>query len=641
MMKISKNKRFKVLSIPLIVYIIVILIIITKVQVAKGYEISIYDVYPTYFWLLIISVLLICIFYCLHILFYKNFFDKSFILIPIFTIIFTTILLILLPLIRNYAIFDRSDALSHIGLMKDILNTGHINNNNWYPILHIFGSQFSILTSINIETVTMIFPSIFYLCYISSFFLLAFELLGKKIGLIIFLISLIPLFGPFTTSFYPHTLGLFLLPFMMYIFLKSIKDKRYSFLYIIIILPFIIFHPLRGLFFIAIIIIIFLIVILYENHSDNKNKKFSIFSLQNKFSEESNLKQSQRIFLPLKRKQHHLWWRNRFNSFRKYITWLRLILLTSIIWLTWYILYDINNRAINEIKRFIFQFFKSNYQVYGDIVQKLSPPLTYVLKVGIFTLGIFGIMIILGVIFILASKNKDSRNRLENKMQTTLMIFLFSFFNVITILFFFIGSPGGYVRYFPYAIIFSTFLVGSLFCLINIDKKSLIKKYHIREFIYFLLAIIIVISVLGFYESPLRGTDNQQVTRMELVGMKWTFEYRNDNLNIEELQGTSQYRFYSAIYGNIENAKNIRFKQNEIITPHFGYGFNSTLGNQYKADAYLIISKISRIRYQMLYPNWELAQFFTNEDFKKLELDKTVNNIYSNSEFNTYYINAR
>jgi len=382
-------------------------------------------------------------------------------------------------------------------------------------------------------------------------------------------------------------------------------------------------------------------VILYENHSDNKNKKFSIFSLQNKFSEESNLKQSQRIFLPLKRKQHHLWWRNRFNSFRKYITWLRLILLTSIIWLTWYILYDINNRAINEIKRFIFQFFKSNYQVYGDIVQKLSPPLTYVLKVGIFTLGIFGIMIILGVIFILASKNKDSRNRLENKMQTTLMIFLFSFFNVITILFFFIGSPGGYVRYFPYAIIFSTFLVGSLFCLINIDKKSLIKKYHIREFIYFLLAIIIVISVLGFYESPLRGTDNQQVTRMELVGMKWTFEYRNDNLNIEELQGTSQYRFYSAIYGNIENAKNIRFKQNEIITPHFGYGFNSTLGNQYKADAYLIISKISRIRYQMLYPNWELAQFFTNEDFKKLELDKTVNNIYSNSEFNTYYINAR
>jgi hypothetical protein len=319
----------------------------------------------------------------------------------------------------------------------------------------------------------------------------------------------------------------------------------------------------------------------------------------------------------------------------------RLISLSSIIWATWNILYDINGVGIRSVKGFILQFFESNYQEYGDIVQEFSPPLILVLRVGIFKLGILVIMSILALFFIFISQKKEFKNRFKINMQTTLIIFLFLFFSVITVLFFFVGSPGGYVRYYPYVIIFSTFLVGLLFYQIKNNVKSTINKYHISKLIYILFAIIVVLSILSIYDSPLQGEDNQQVTRMEFIGMKWTFEYRNDNLNIEELQGTSQYRFYSAIYGNIENAKNIRYKQNQMVDPHFGYDNNDSLGDQYKADAYLIISKISRIHYQVLYPNWEEAQLFTNIDFEKLEYDKTISNIYSNNEFDTYYINAR
>ena len=174
------NNRLKVLSILSALYIMVILSIIARIQVADGYEISIYQTYPLYFWLLIIVRFIVGIFYCLHVFFNEECLNGYFLSIPIFTIIFTSMLMILLPFIRGYAIFGRGDVLSHIGLMKNIINTGHFND-NWYPILHIFGVQFSRITTINIEIVTMIFPVIFYLCYIIGIFYMGKELFGKKI----------------------------------------------------------------------------------------------------------------------------------------------------------------------------------------------------------------------------------------------------------------------------------------------------------------------------------------------------------------------------------------------------------------------------------------------------------------------------
>lgn len=622
MESIIRNNRLKVLSILSTLYIISILSIIAKFQVVDGYEISIYNVYPTYFWLLIIGLFLFGIFYCLHVILNKEVLNGYFLAIPIITIIFTLFILILLPFIRGYAIFGRGDVLSHIGLMKDILNTGHFYD-NWYPILHILGSQFSMITTINIEIVSLIFPAIFYLCYIIGIFYMGKELFGQKIGSVIFLISLIPLFGPSTTFFAPGTFGLFLLPFFTYIFLKSMKDKRYSFLFIISILPFIIFHPLRGLFFIAIITTILFTVKLFDNLNKNPSEKSSNSSVQ-----------IQRNF-----------WRGlriskRFYPFNKSYNGLRLIFLSIIIWTSWYILYDINYRTIKSIEGLILQIFESNYQVYGDIIQDFSPPLFYVLRVGILSLGLFGIMTILALFFIFISQKKDFRNRFETKMQMTLMILLFSFFSVITVLFFYMGSPGGYGRYLSYVIIFSTFLVGLLFYLINTNIKSIINKYHISKFIYFLFAIMVVLSIFSFYDSPLRGTDNQQVTHMELIGMGWIFESRNDSILIEEIAGLNQRRFFDTIYGLSEVDTGIR-KYDMTITPHFGYDNNDTLGCQYDSDVYLVISEINRVHYQEVYPDWEEAQFFNNKDFEKLEFDKTVNKIYNNNEFDTYYIHER
>ncbi len=645
MLKIIRNNRLKFLSILSTFYIILVLCIIINVGVSEGYEISIYQTYPIYFWFLIIGLFLVGIFYCLHVCLKIKYLDKYFLLIPIFTILFTSMLLIFLPFIRGYAIFGRVDVLSHIGLMKDILNTGQFNN-NWYPILHIFGVQFSKITTINIEIVTMIFPVIFYLFYIIGIFYMGKELFGKKIGFIIFLISFIPLFGPSTTFFAPSTLGLFILPFLMYMFLKSIKDERYSLLYIISMFSFVIFHPLRGLFFIVIIAIILFTVTLYDNLNKNPSGKSSNSSFNNESYGGSNLEQRPWFCLPRGQKQRHFWRGQKilknFYSFKKISIWLRLILLSSIIWSTWYILYEPYHRALWSVQGLFLSFFESNYQVYGDIVQDFSTPLFYALRVGIFRLGSLGIMTILVLffIFIFISQKKGFKKRFESKMQTTLMIFLFSFFSVITFLFFLIGSPGGYGRYLSYVIIFSTFLVGLLFYLIYTDIKSIINKYHISKFIYFLFAIMVILSIFSLYDSPIRGTDNHQVTRMELIGMEWMFEHRNHNLTIEELQGTSQYRFYSAIYGDRDYGKNIRYKMNQIVDPHFGYDDNDTLGDQYEANAYLVISKINRIRYQELYPGWEEAQFFTNEDFKKFEFDKTVNSIYRNAEFDGYFIKS-
>ena len=82
-------------------------------------------------------------------------------------------------------------------------------------------------------------------------------------------------------------------------------------------------------------------------------------------------------------------------------SWLRLILLSSIIWATWYILYDVYNRTLREVSVFILQYFEPDYQVYTEIIQDYSTPLLYILRIGILRLGTLGIMIILALFFII------------------------------------------------------------------------------------------------------------------------------------------------------------------------------------------------------------------------------------------------
>jgi len=623
------RERYKKLVILISVLLITsLLFILANTPLAGGYEISIYRVFPWYFWGLVTFSYLWGIFIILDEIFRKRKLEWYFLSVPILTMLFTLSILLLMPVIRGYAAFGRGDTLTHIGLIKDILYRGNFGG-LWYPIAHISGAIFSEVSGINPKTVTMIYPFIFFLSYILGIFYFVEEFFDKRIALIPSIICLIPLHRYYT--FKPHTLVIFMLPFALYLFVKSMRDKRFFYLSFFFLIPFIIFHPLRSLIFIgtlSFLILFFIIIKMKDMNLIYDIKKGLAFTLHSLF-----------------------------------------------IFIIWYGIYH-GEPIRRMIRGYLGDVYTPGADRYANIMAEYSTPLDYIFRQVTFDYGILAILSLLSLSLItiyikiylnnklpflkkymplkiieyiprkkikyLSVEKINDKHLLKYGWKNILFMSLFVLFAILLLVFFLGGVPGGYGRHLFYAIVFSTFLVGFLFFITKTDFRSIFenKKIDKNKILCSFLIFLIILSIMSFYPSPTRITQNVQVTQMELSGMGWTFDNMNNTLLIEELIGTSQHRFSHVIFRRHIRSEfdHTRHKQGEVVAPYFGYRDNDTLGIQYETDKYLVISELNRIRYQELYPGWEEARLLTEEDFEKLEEDRTVNKIYSNGEFDSYYI---
>ena len=215
----------KILTVLASGFIVLSLIVIYATGTASGYEISIYDAYPTYFWLFIVSSLICGIFILVNQSFAQK---KSFWWIAGFLIVaLTNLIVLLLPIFRGYACWSASDTLSQLGYVKDILFTGHFapaggKGENFYPAAHILASAICSSTGINAELLIMVLPAFFFLFYVLSIFVFSRHLtqnLGKAILITTF--GSLLLFKYFSDTFAPNVLTFFLLPFVLFLYFKS------------------------------------------------------------------------------------------------------------------------------------------------------------------------------------------------------------------------------------------------------------------------------------------------------------------------------------------------------------------------------------------------------------------------------------
>jgi len=128
---LSNSKINKILVLVSIFCINIVLLTIALGGSAKGYEISIFNVYPMYLWISIV----VSISSAIILLLLNAFSPKKKIWVwSLFIILFTNLIILELPLFRGYALFGRSDVLTHLGYVNDILNYGTIGTQNYYPI---------------------------------------------------------------------------------------------------------------------------------------------------------------------------------------------------------------------------------------------------------------------------------------------------------------------------------------------------------------------------------------------------------------------------------------------------------------------------------------------------------------------------
>ncbi len=201
-----------------------------------------------------------------------------------------------------------------------------------------------------------------------------------------------------------------------------------------------------------------------------------------------------------------------------------------------------------------------------------------------------------------------------------------------------IDSPFGFGRVFFYVTV-----IGAVFAGYALDE--LLRWIRGSRRVLYLLPLIVLIALLSVngvfktYYSRYTLTPSSQVTRSEIEGMTWFFDNKDARIGI--ISGSTAVWRYADLLLSPEEKKqrpDIPGPGAYTILPyHFNYDTQDMLGKSFFQDTYMLISDVDRITYVETYP--EMAEFrFYPADFEKLENDPSIKRLYSKDGFEVWYI---
>lgn len=583
-----------------------VLVVIISTPPATGYEISIYDAYPISFWVLLITTIACGIVILIHQAFDEKL--SRWWMAGFSVILFSNLLILLLPVARGYVTFGRADVLAHIGYIAEILFTGHFPltgpKADYYPALHILCADLSLATGLTPEQLAELIPVLFFMFYIISIYLLA-----KEVATHWRQVLLITTFG--SLLLFQHNVGnvmlapavqcFYLCPFTLFLFFKTQKignnlSHALPFILTLLFLP--LFHPGEGS---AFMILIFM-CLGFSSWLYRRIKK------TNQVDETSvMLSRSISFFMP------------------------GLILFT--IWFVWFSSFFAFARTIIPIWEWVIYHSGPTTAInYGAILAEANLSSIEFMKLFFKMYGQIAIHCLFGLVISIAVWNRFLMPK--KKITPPLFIFsiLFIVFGILLFVAFFSNIWVNYNRAMRYVIFTATFLNGfGLYCL----SKKRYKKIS-TIFLTITLIIITCLGVFNTFPSPLTIASNSQVTKMEMTGTSYFLAYQDNNLPVHHFS-FDPVRFISALIGHQNITQNILSATLPI--DHFGYAENKTYGESYAINSYFVDSQISRLFYPILYPEYENLWRFTPRDFQKLDhYDPSVSRTYSNGEFWVYYV---
>lgn len=565
------------------------LLIIINTPTSNGYEASIYDQYPLIFWFCIVLTYLISIvglFIICHckiriihaIKFIISFFITNFILIS-------------LSVIRGYFINENSDVLTHIGYINDILNSGTFYN-NYYPFIHILAVIIEYFSGLSIYSSILITPALFFFIFflfINFIGKMTFNSEEEKIILII--LSSILLFRFGHIYFLPNSAGFFIFPIIVYLCLKINNisiNTNFILLLVIFCFSMMFYHPL-----VTLMTIIFLIL-LYVN--------LLIFT--------------------------------RKNNTKTYI--LSMILVTSILFLSWNIILSILTHTLKLLLYFIAgePISTSEFQYYTSF---LSYNIGYfnIIKYVIFNYGTQVILSGITFLFIcLIFSNTDEKEQNINNI----FIWGFLIYLLLSIILFFTNGTFGFIRIISFSLFFSLLIIPTFLIKASGFAENIkIMKYFKIFMVILLILMILIISIFSLYPSNISRQSNRQVTISDYSGMEFFLKNRDITIGIIEY-GVSQLRYHDAIYGVNYEKININYGENTLVVKNFGYSSNTTLYDSYKNPKYLLLNQQGIHFGENIFPEFKNQWRISPNDMFVFSNDNTVNNVYNNKNLMIYLI---
>lgn len=532
----------------------------------------------------------------------KGYRDIHFWIIGLLILILSRMTLLYLPYVRGYVSWN-GDNITHLGLIKDIINDGHFAGDNFYPITHILLSQVISITGIPDIVVSNLATTLLSIIFILSIYLLAKVTLHfRKQQLLAILLAagVMLLGGGCNVLLNPNGWSILFLPLLYYCYYnRDIISFHILFIIILVLYPF--FHPLSSL-----IVIISLFILALFEWAFPKYLRFRSILVQ--ALDIKNIK-----VIPL--------------------------LIEFVIFSPWVLSFQQFNINIKAIWQQITTGIRSD--VLGQMGMTLNKINVKGLEFIILLIKIYGvtiIFIILSLVGIYINLRKNFSSDAEKESRNLLSLsFVFLFYGVFYLLYL-LGMPAlkplAGQRILAYVEVLTPIFAS--FALLGVLNKFNF-NYLVNGVVICLIILSTMLSIASLYRSPYVIQPNIQITQMDLSGMRFFIENKDVKIGCAYIM-SPPYRFIDGILGAVAAKNRGDIYRNVVqLNDHFNYDKCATLGEQYSQDKYAAITQFDRIVYTTV---WQTVGRFNDIDFEKLKSDYTVNEFYSNGELNIYDIHS-
>ncbi|MFC1963386.1 hypothetical protein ACFLU2_01050 [Chloroflexota bacterium] len=572
---------------------------------ARGYELSIYASTPILVWVLIALAFMGGVIIVVHQVATKSYKICSHWMIGILVVLVARVVTIYLPYIRGYVTWG-GDHIEHWGMIKDILQTGHVASDNFYPFLHTLISQVTIITSVPESIIINLSTAFFSILFVLSIYLLSGAILqGRATQLLATTASAVVLFNDWEIFLRPQAWAYLLTPLVLFLFFK--RTLAHNSLLVIFLILFSLVH-IFGAF---VVVIAFIIIGL---------SKMTITLISNT-----------RNNTPFTAKL--------FEGFPVNAT-----LILSVILISWILAFPTFNTNIRSFYMALIGITTAD--IFANIsisLDKLNLDAAETVRLWFLSRGEDVMFILLSLIAWIIIIRRIVSNRIRNLEDTTKFISILAIIVAIGLLYATylfgvlpsLGSLGG-ERFLRYTLLLTPIAAGFVL------SQWLKTRYHIRFVSLGIATILIIASILsisGLYRSPLVMRPGVQVTQMQLSGMEWSIEKKDRTIDYARVL-MPPIRFARAILGFTEARSRTDIKKRETLQlpDHLNYDSYDTLGESLTADKYVVVDKYDRMVYDTV---WEDVDRFDQVDFDRLGDDSTANRLYTNGETNVWYISTQ
>jgi len=565
--------------------LIILALWVIKQSPAKGYEISIYTSTPILVWIFLIGSIAGGVSIIVHQAFSRNNRSNWWIL-GFLILILTNFIILSLSAFRGYFQYAGTDHMCHLRWIKNLIETGHFESNNFYPAVHIFGSQISEICNISPEIVVKCLPAFLSILFLMLFMLLlAKSSLLKKGGVLLAAAaSCILPFNSLHVQIYPHTFSVLLFPAIVYFYFRWSERPSWQFSLLVIILLILLpyTHPSGAVTMIFLLIAIELSRIIYDKRCNPKG-------IASKIAVNPILISFITFFM----------WMSSFAIFGAKL---------SSLWSSIFEPYE-NPQFMQALETAVrlewVEVVEYNLKMYGDNI----------------------IYIVLALIAGMLIMKRVYKKETGIKYLFLLFMFFLTCIPIEYILFIGVGSEtAGRMLNLLYMMTVAPVLVG--FVLYELFKNK--KRTFAITVVVIIIALTYGISIFSVYHSPWTFSPSWHITNMDVEGSDWFFAHRNSTYEFDAM-GIDP----SLMLGTVG-----------LIPAHFNYSYHETLGESLAQDSYAIINKrcklanadpmVAKARINMV-SGWG----FDEEDFYRFEhKDESVNRVYSNGEFWSYCVES-